>query len=456
MNNDSFKFTDGMVSFNRGDKNSFTASVAKFGQFKTAKGQKVSLPKEFLESTKGKWAGLPVVADHVPFFKLGVIEEDALTEQHLIHSFSLTNENAADLVRNDSFQGFSVGFKPGTIVLDSEGNFVSGEPDHLAILFFSGRPTCDKDECRVLVSPTNFSKSCLCRDEITKENIGGLLFDSSIFSREQAIAFAKERCCENDSFDVQEQEGHIAVVKPGFSVDTVEKFSKITDGAYALFSNQVPQTGKIDKDVLSIFAITLSEEKSSAGVVGDSTEETTLTEEAQPSSTEETPAAEAPQETPPADTPPAQETPSTETPPAPAAEGDSEAEKQDYFEKLRALEAAVAEKEAELEKTRENLESSRKGEKKEIATRLPELSDDLRDAVGLGEGETWEKLPVEELRRLAGVLGVVVPKSKSQSAPEGTPPGAETNPPDAPAGNAVDPEVAAAREAYKEMYGIRK
>lgn len=399
------------VMFDTGDKNKFTAVVAVDGQGSDIP-EKAEMTSEFLSDTIGDWSGQPVFANHDPRHEIGTVKSATFDDGKLVHTFELEDEKAADIIRNDAFNGFSIGFHPFSTEVNDQGQATNGQPWHLSISLFGNEPVCGKEQCHVLFSQNGTERSCLCNEDIDVDDIIGFQFNKEKFDKEDAeqwtVTWMEEHDCHEGNFEFSDQDDYYEITSPEKEDGEANATSKVEPGLTALVS--APEESDDDTDEkLSLFSIVQTDESEANaddederqdGATGDST----MTDDDEPEAEEE--ADETEDE--------AEEAEESEEPEASESEAEEEEEvdagdNEELRERISELEEKaerlenVEEEKQRIEEEKQDLESHLKDN---VVEDLPELNDDLREIHGLDEDQNWRALDLEELQKERARLDV--------------------------------------------------
>lgn len=461
---ETFHFKPDIVEFNL-QEDKFTAITAADGQRKERDtGEAIEFSAEFFESIVDNTPQKPVVINHDLRMVIGGIRNSIVNDDgNLVQTFDVENSEAADRIRNDAFEGFSIGVPRDSLVFADDGETaVGGDFHHLSVSFFPNKPVCGKDECHVLFSENGLSRSCLCSEGAEKEDIVGLRFDQSLYNLEDAISWAEEHevmCADDSERDalVRHGDDEIELFDPTLeSLPDSTSEADMGPGVVAYFDEDdfiqaAPGDGDIDIEGFDEDDIDDIATKVAEKLRGDDN----MTENDNDGNETDTPEEDTPE-----DEAPEEEAP--EEQPSDEGEGEDVEQLKKELQELRQKEEQfnnVEEEKKKLSEQKKQLESQMKDN---VIEDLPELDDSLRQIHDLSEDQNWKALDLDELRKekqRLEVYGVLSNESEEGEGeePEETSEGddtgrqpAEGEPPEPPK-NEEDPETTAAKDFYKEV-----
>jgi len=450
------------IEFQAGDE-LFTAVTAADGTTKVdVGGEEVEMTENLFRNIVSKFEGVPVVANHNPRFGMGRVTKSFVTKAgNLQQTFETHVKEAADRLRNDAFQGFSIALERGSLVKDDEGRIINGEPDHLSVQFFPHEPACDKGECNLVFSKAGLSASCFCEHSVDESDIRGLKFDANIYDFESAMEWARDHdvCCDDASAYVIQEGNELKLFAPDVQLpeDEDEEFKTagVGSGVDAYFDGEAPLqfTEAEPEEKRSAFSIPEDESLDElASKVADRLNENEEGEKPSDANTSDEVSGESTMtdnderaEAPEAES---KEPENTETTPDETASEDNMVP-EEKVEKLREELEEARQKAERTEEIEEELSEYRTKEKEMLAGELPDLDSELRSRVGLEEGETWVKLDVEKLREYHGILSTVeapTPEDNEENEEEAAEAGEDADPANEPASESSPPEPAEEEE----------
>lgn len=477
---ETFSFKPDIVEFNLQD-DQFTAVTAADGMRKErANGEVIEFDTNFFEAVAPETSQKPVLINHDLGTVIGTVRNSVVNEDgNFVQIFDVEESEAADRIRNDAFEGFSIGVPRDSLVFADDGEtVVGGDFHHLSVSFFPHKPVCGKEQCHVLFSENGLSRSCLCSEDTTKDDILGLRFDKSLYDVNDAVSWATDNdiMCPDDSerdatVRADNDNNALELFDPTLDdVPTTEDgISEINmgDGVIAYFDED---SGTQSPEETIDDGATLSDDDRSAiaqQIVDSIKEEQEIEDDDimtdnndqddDSSGNDDEPRDEEPEEEPGEGVPEEEGGDSGEESPD---DGGSEGIEDKLREKEKEIER-LKDADKELQSVQEEKEKLEGHLKDNVIEDLPELDDNLRDIHGLDEDQNWRALDLDELQKekqrievYGGITGNDDADGDDNDGGNDDRKPHEGDPPEPPE-DPEDPEIEGAKNVYKKVAPYR-